>query len=103
MVGNLGQAIAILPIGPIDQPLFGSSSLKQLPEGRALCLRLPPGNLAEHAIRLMPCNERLRPEIDLPAQLGPRARSLAPLAHKLPIALLRRSLPGTKLGQNSLA
>lgn len=86
IIRDLGQAITILPICSMDMLPDLSFAIKQHAERRPLGLRLPPGNVANYAIRLVPGDEVLRPEIDLALYLIPRSGSSAPRFHKVPIS-----------------
>ena len=99
-VGNLSQPIPILPIGHRNLPDLVSSALKERTERRSSSLGLSTGNVSNHPIRLMMCDESLRTQVDLSFELVPGPRPLSPGRNKFPIADLGFPLPDAKLPQN---
>ena len=74
VLGNLAQPIPVPSVGHRNPLSLGPPTLKQIVQRGPVCLRLPPGNVSEHPIRLMFRNERLRTQADLSFQLLPRPR-----------------------------
>ena len=100
MVRNLGEPIAILPIGRVDELRRLPVPLKQDVQRRPLRLRLPTGNVPNQAIGLVPRHEVLGAQINLSRKLLPWPWPATPLGHKAPIALPSRPDPHPKLTQN---
>jgi hypothetical protein len=58
---DLGEPVPILPIGRVDEARRLPVPLKEHPQRRPLCLRLPSGNVSDHPIGLMLYHEILGP------------------------------------------
>src|SRR6185295_3835390 len=94
---DLGQPVAMLPIGVVDDLALRTPPLKQHAQRRPSGLGLLPRNLAYRAARLMPRDKSFAAQIDLPRDLIPRPRASVPVRDKRAIPLPRDPYPRPEL------